>query len=364
MPSENQVYADSDGNIGWIAAGRIPLRTNWDGLLPVPGDGRYEWKGYLTLDDLPRSFNPAQGWLATANEMNLPKDYPISIHRVGFDRWADVARFNRISEVLSEKPQFSLADAMALQNDDISMHARRLISLLKPLVTDDPLGAKAFQLVKAWDAKVSEDSAAAAIFEVWISKHLRKAVVGAATPAPARALIPRADIAATIDLLEHPDARLGSDPNKARDRLLIESLVSAAADVSQRLGPDPATWAWGKLHRANFVHALAPLADEPTKAQFQVGPLSMGGTSNVLHAATYGPDFTVTHGASFRMVLDVGNWDQSRTINAPGQSGNLYSSHYRDLVSLWATGEYVPLLYSREAVEGAASERWQLTPKD
>jgi penicillin G amidase len=108
---------------------------------------------------------------------------------------------------------------------------------------------------------------------------------------------------------------------------------------------------------------LKPLADKATQAQMTVGPLVMGGGNNVPHAAGYNTStFKVTSGASFRMVLDVGNWDDSRAINTPGQSGNPYSPHYRDLAPLWATGDYVPLLYSREAVERAASERLRLTP--
>ena len=125
-----------------------------------------------------------------------------------------------------------------------------------------------------------------------------------------------------------------------------------------------AQWRWGNLHQAEFNHALKPLADKATQAQMTVGPLVMGGGNNVPHAAGYSTStFKVTSGASFRMVLDVGSWDDSRAINTPGQSGNPYSPHYRDLAPLWATGDYVPLLYSREAVEKAASERIQLSPK-
>jgi penicillin G amidase len=106
------------------------------------------------------------------------------------------------------------------------------------------------------------------------------------------------------------------------------------------------------------------LADKATQALMTVGPLAMGGGNNVPHAAGFNTTtFNVTSGASFRMVLDVGNWDNSRTINTPGESGNPYSPHYRDLAPLWATGDYVPLLYSREAVEKAASERIQLSPR-
>lgn len=361
-PSENQVYADTKGNIGWVPAGKTPHRVNYDGLLPVPGDGRYEWQGFLSLDDLPKSYNPEAGWFATANQMNLPPDYPVAERKVGFE-WADPSRFERISEVLKAKPKFSLADAMALQNDDTSMLGRRLVALLKPLHSEDPTVAKALDLMKAWDGVDSRDSAAAAIFEVWISNHLGEAVTGAAVPKAAKIIGARSSISAVVDLMEKPDASLGSDPAKARDAILLQSLAGAVGEVSTLIGSDPTTWTWGKIHHAKFDHALEPLADPSTKAQMSVGPLESGGASNVPHATSYRrSDYQVVSGASFRMVLDVGDWDKSRTINTPGESGDPFSPHYRDLAPLWATGSYVPLAYSRAAVENAAGEAFELTP--
>jgi penicillin amidase len=365
-PSENQVYADTAGNIGWIPGGRAPVRPNWDGLMPVPGDGRYEWKGFLTQNELPQSFNPPAGFVATANEMNLPPDYPVAERKIGFE-WADRSRITRIKEVLGAKTRgdsrVTLADAMALQNDDFTVNGRRLTNLLAPLQSDDPAVSQGLALLKAWDHRASVDSAAAALFEVWMTKHLGKAVVAKATPAAARPLIAVPDIAAVVDLLEHPDASLGADPRAARDAVLLESLAAAVNELRQRLGPDPAGWTWGKLHHAQFVHALAPLADDATRAQLTVGRLAMGGSAFSPRAAAYRPsDFSVIHGASFRMVLDVGNWDQSVVVNTPGQSGEPYSPHYRDLAPLWAGGAYVPLLYSRAAVERAASVVFRLTP--
>src|SRR4051794_38480130 len=361
-PSENQVYADTTGNIGWIPAGKTPIRDNWDGLMPVPGDGRYEWKGFMRLEDLPQSYNPPQGWFATANQMNLPPDYPIREKKVGFE-WTNPSRFQRISEVLSAKDKVTLADAMALQNDDASIVDRRLAALLRPLEAADPQVAKALRLVRDWDGRVSEDSGAAAVVEVWLSKHLGKAVVAKAVPANAQAVVANGDIAAILNLLENPDASLGSEPAKAGDAILLDSFAAAVGEVGQLLGTDSSAWAWGKLHHAQFEHALAPLADPATKAQMTVGRLAMGGSAYNPRAATYRPsDFRVTAGASFRMVLDVGNWDQSVTINTPGQSGDPFNPHYRDLAPLWASGAYVPLLYSRGAVEGAASEVIALRP--
>ncbi|WP_050403117.1 penicillin acylase family protein [Bradyrhizobium embrapense] len=363
-PSENQVYADTSGNIGWVAAGKTPRRVSFDGLMPVPGDGRYEWQGFLSLDELPKQYQPKQGFIATANQMNLPADYPVNERRVGFE-WSDSARWQRITEVLQANSKVTLADAMALQNDDTGMLARRLIALLKPLTSDDANVKKGLDLLKAWDARDAEDSAAAAVYEVWIANHLGPVLLKTTAPKASELIAPEASsISAIVGYLEKPDAALGGDPAGGRDRVLRDSLGEAVADVAGKLGPDASMWRWGRLHVARFDHALMPLADKATATQMQVGPLAFGGAANVPRAATYRrSDYHLLAGASFRMVLDVGNWDASRTINTPGQSGDPFSGHYRDLAPLWATGQYVPLLYSRPAVEAATAEAITLTPR-
>jgi penicillin amidase len=361
-PSENQVYADTQGNIGWIVGGRAPLRPGWDGLMPVPGDGRYEWSGFLKGDELPQVLNPEQGWFATANEMNLPSGYPVAERKVGFE-WSDPSRITRIKEVLSAKNKVTLADAMNLQTDDTTVNGRRLTKLLSGLRSDDPAVADGLKLLSDWDHRTTADSAGAALFEVWMTKHLGRALITKAVPEPARASIPNPDVAAVVAYLEAPDAALGPDPKAARDAVLLESLKSAVNEVRQLLGPDQATWAWGRLHHAQFDHALAQLADPAMRAQMSVGRLAMGGSAFSPRAASYRlSDFRVTAGASFRMVLDVGNWDASVVINTPGQSGDPFSPHYRDLASLWAAGDYVPLAYSRTAVERAARSVIKLRP--
>jgi penicillin amidase len=363
-PSENQVYADTRGNIGWVAAGKTPRRANFDGLMPVPGDGRYEWQGFLSLDELPKAYQPKQGFLATANQMNLPADYPIAERKVGFE-WSDSARWQRITEVLAANSKVTLADAMDLQNDDTAMLGRRLVKLLQPLTSDDPNVKKGLELLKPWDARDAADSAAAAVFEVWIANHLGPVLLKTTAPKAADLIAPEASsISALVAYLESPDASFGSDPAAARDQILRDSLGAAVADVTGKLGADASTWRWGRLHVAKFDHALMPLADKATAAQLSVGPLAYGGAANVPRAATYRrADYQLFAGASFRMVLDVGNWDASRTINTPGQSGDPFSAHYRDLAPLWATGQYVPLLYSRPAVEAATAEAIILTPR-
>jgi penicillin G amidase len=265
--------------------------------------------------------------------------------------------------VLAGKGKLSPGDAMALQNDDYSVNARRLVALLASLSSPDPAVANALELLRRWDLRTTAESPAAALFEVWMTKHLGRATVARAVPEAARAIVGNGDVPAVVEVLENLDPSLGPDPRAARDAILLESLAAAVAELRQLLGPEVADWSWGRLHHAQFEHALVPLADPAVRAQLIVGRLAMGGSAYSPRAAAYRTsDFRITSGASFRMVLDVGAWDNSAVINAPGQSGDPFSPHYRDLAPAWAAGDYVPLLYSREAVERAARKVVRLVP--
>lgn len=361
-PPLNLVYADVRGNIGWAASGRAPVRKNWDGLLPVPGDGRYEWAGFYGKDVLPSSFNPAAGFFATANEMNLPAGYPSEQNKIAFE-WTDRSRIDRIQERLGANAHVSLADSMALQADTVSTQSRRAIALLASLSSPDPEVADALARLRRWDNDESTGSVAAAIYEVWATKYLGKALVARATPEAARKLVGNGQLEAVITYLEHPDEALGADPAAARNAILQGSLQSALAELHERLGPDMNTWAWGRLHHAIFEPAVAPLADPELRAQMTVGPLRVPGSSSTPRAQHYrSGDFSVTAGASVRMVMDVGAWDNSVVINTPGQSADPMSAHYRDLFALWAEGTYVPLRFSRAAVDADAEFVIHLTP--
>jgi penicillin G amidase len=346
-PTVNQVCADLDGNIGWFAVGKTPRRPNWDGLLPVPGDGRYEWQGFHTLEELPSMVNPPRGYFATANEMNMPEGYPYAERKLGFE-WAERSRATRIHAVLDSQPAHSLADSMALQCDVFSVPASRLAPVVAALTAPKP----AVDLLGDWDCHLRVNSAPAALFEVWWTKHLKPALLDRVTTDPAvRPLLAPGDNEALLAELEsgqHAD-------------LLSRTLEAAWNACLTQLGPDPASWQWGMLHHGYFAHPLSRVADPALLRD--VGKLPVGGSGSTPMASTYrGTDFRLTVGASFRVVIDVGNWDDSRVVNTPGQSGNPLSPHYDDLAPLWAKGDYVPLLFSEAAVDAAAALRIRLLP--
>ncbi len=359
-PGENQVYADRFGNIGWIPGGLTVNRPNWDGLMPVPGDGRYEWAGYRNMDELPWAFNPAPGFVVTANENNIPSNHPAAKIGVGYE-WSDSSRARRLKALVAANARSSLEDSMAWQNDTVSLPAQRVVALVKPLNSSDAQVQRGLDLLRNWDGNERADSAPAALFEVWFSKYLRTAIVRAALTQEGSRLVGAADASRVIAVLERPDTWMTVDK---RNEIMMATLKSAMLEIEKKLGADPKSWQWGKLHTAVFNHPLSAILDPAVRQQYDVNAGPIGGSSFTPMNTSYrNNDFQLTAGASFRMVLDVGNWDASRVVNTPGQSGNPASPHYRDLAPLWARGEYFPLVYSKKAVEKESREKVELVPQ-
>ena len=346
-PSENQVYADVDGNIGYKPAGLFPKRTTWDGLWPVPGDGRYEWEGFFDMDVLPEEYNPERGFSGTANSMNLPDDYPIAEKRIGFE-WSAPWRYKRLWEVLEKQPSHSLTDSHDLQRDYQSVLARQVLDLLPDAYTYS--NHQGLAMLKDWDAVMAPDSAAAALYGVWFYRHLPKALLEYRKPGTSL------DAMDTLVVLETL-ADYGSE------EAALRSLEDAWYETSDLLGPNPWEWQWGDLHQIVFEHPLKDLADDDLAEQMAYRPYPRGGTSNTTNNTGFRPkDFKVIAGASFRMVLDVGQWDDAEMTNAPGQSGDPRSLFYDNLLEGWATDSSFPLLYSRNAVEANQALRIVLEP--
>lgn len=361
MPAENMVWADRTGTIGWQAAGIQPLRRNWSGLLPVPGDGRYEWDGYLPITALPHEVNPSRGFVATANHYLFPNDYPYP-EAVHFT-WADPYRASRINEMLDSGRRFSVAEVARLQNDDLSLPARALVPLLRDLPFTAPASSRARDAVLAWDFVMDKSSVPAGIYAMWqrrLLANLREQLV----PAAARDVLGPGAISLkrAIDWLYAPDGRFGADPTAARDQLLARSLDEAVAELTKRFGPDQATWQWGQngYHHALIRHPLADAVNEATGQRLNVGPAPRGGDGSTVSATGNGDN--QTSGGSFKLIADTENWDNSIGINTPGQSGNPDNPFYRNLFDLWAKGRYFPVAYSRQKVESVTDSVLQLTP--
>ena len=359
LPAENMVWADRQGNIGWQAVGGAPIRPNWSGLVPVPGDGRYEWQGYLPIPELPHIANPDKGWWATANNNLIPADYP---HRDAVAwTWSDPFRRDRIDEVLGSGRKHSLADMMQLQHDELAIPARTLVPLLRAVNPATDAGRRARERLLDSDFVLDRNSVAAGIYVEW-ERQLSVAVAAAVIPEPVRQVTGSPQLSRVIEWLLSPDGRFGNDPLGTRDRWLAESLDRAAASLRERFGDDMSRWNWGSndYHHALIRHPMSGAVDDELRRKLDVGPAPRGGYGLTVNATGGGAN--QTSGASFRIIADLSDWDRAVGTNTPGQSGNPDDPHYADLFPLWAAGEYFPVFYSRGKVESVTEARLQLVP--
>ncbi|MEX0703257.1 MAG: penicillin acylase family protein, partial [Planctomycetales bacterium] len=305
VPGENMVWADRGGHIGWQAVGIAPLRKNWSGLVPVPGDGRYEWEGFLPIADLPHVHDPPQGCWSTANENMVPDGYP---HRraVGWT-WADPYRGDRVREVLAASREHTVEGMARLQQDHLSIPARDLVPLLQRVPIDEPELRAALGLFDRWDFVLDKDSAAAGLyvlFERRIEQNLRELLI----PQEARRYVPALSMRKMIGWLSNPGERFGPEPLAARDELLRKSLAEAVAELTERFGPRPADWRYGhdKFKHSLLAHPLSAAVDDETRRRLDVGPLPRGGNGYTVDNT--GREDRQPSGATFRVVIDTADW--------------------------------------------------------
>jgi penicillin amidase len=359
IPGENMVWADRAGNIGWQAVGIAPIRKNWSGLVPVPGDGRYEWNGYLPILDKPHVANPSAGFIATANNDLIPQGYA-HMDAMAFE-WSEPFRYRRITEVLGSEKKLDVADVTRLQTDYLSIPARELVPMLAKLSSKDASTERARRTLLAWDFVLDARSVPAGIYEAWYRRvyaNLSRMFV----PPAAQPYILYLSMQRIIDWLRQPGAEFGSNPTAGRDALLLNSLTQAVGDLTASFGANPATWSWGQpgYHHFSISHPLSAAVDAATRARLNVGPAARGGDSFTV-GETDSNDLQST-GASFRIALDLADWEKARGTNNPGQSGDPASPHYRDLFALWSRDQYFTVPYARPNVERLAETRQLLRP--
>jgi penicillin amidase len=360
IPAENMVWADREGNIGYQAVAIAPKRTNWSGLLPVPGDGRYEWDGYLPIKELPHVLNPEKGFYNTSNDYQIPLGWPHrdALHYV----WADPYRGQRVAEFLGSGRKFAVADMVQLQNSDLSIPARSLVPLLRGIEMPDAATKEAAGRLLHWDYVLDKDSVEAGIYEMGqrrVIANVRALVI----PNAALELFPpmTPPMVKIVSWMYAPDGRFGTDPLAGRDALLRKSLAEGVAELSRRFSPEMEKWTLGAYHYARIFSPMSGALAADLQEKFDVGHAPRGGDAFTV-TATAGPGDNQVTGGSFKIVADTADWDNSLGLNSPGQSGDVDSPHYRDLYALWARGEYFPVLYSRWKVESVAERVLLLSP--
>ena len=357
-PGMNWLYADDAGNIGYWAAAGIPIRNGFDGSALLPGwDGRYEWSGYVPTQEQPHLRNPAQGWIASANNKPVGDQYPYYISHC----YVPADRMIRIVELLTAKDKLSVAGFRAMQGDDYLVLARDIVPKVVSALggsTLSPKEAEALDSLKRWDFHAPAAGVTPAIFHVMVQRvieHLFKARLGDML----YHYLLAENVFTVQKALERLVARGESSwfDNPATDRvetgsdILAQSFREAVADLTIRLGENIRTWRWGRLHNLTFFHPIGrkiPLLQHV----MNIGPFPVGGGSGSINAALYrfSDPYTVVAGASQRHIFDLANMNNSLRVIPTGVSGNFMSHHYGDQVDLWRKVAYRPFQLDRDDI--------------
>lgn len=357
MPAENLIWADTSGAIGWQAVGFAPIRANWTGLLPVPGDGRYEWNGYLPILQLPSQHNPTRGHIATANENNVPAGYA-HVNALG-RQWAEPWRVERVREVLDTTRGATAASMAALQQDVTSIVSRRIATIVARRV--------AMSCPASLAIASAETKARCALGTDTTGRLAPASASAAVIVALERALLARNRDAVFSDY-DDPALRSLATPvflawlDTVSTTVISDALRSVGEGLSTRLGADPAQWHYGdaRFKHVWIRHPLSGVVNDAVRAQLEAGPLPRGGAQHTINMTGAGDN--QTSGASFRVVFDAADWDRSLATNTPGQSGDLGSVFYKNLFDDWVAGRYFPLPFTRAAVDRRVQSVSTLTP--
>jgi penicillin amidase len=369
-PMQTISYADVDGNIGFIAPGRVPVRKRGNdlkGLAPAPGwDARYDWQGSIPYDELPRLLNPKGGAFVSGNQKILPPGYKHFIT----SEWQAPYRANRMAELLEATPKHTRESFARMQMDIVSPAVRQLLPYLLTTRAATPQAQAALAQLAAWDGTMSADRAEPLIVVAWWRELTRAIYADELGPAFRAAWSARAEFIANVLADRDGQGRWCDDIGTPRvetcQEVLAGSLERALADLRKRYGQDPARWRWGDAHFALSEHRpfsrvpwLAPFFELRVPVPGDAYTLNVGQGNFADEAAPYAS----RHAPSLRAIYDLADPQASLFIHSAGQSGNPLSPHYADMAGRWARGEYVPMFTDRARIEASGTQRLVLAPR-
>jgi penicillin G amidase len=374
-PQLNVAYADVDGNIGYWVTGKVPIRAGGDGSIPVPGwTGEYDWTGEIPFEEMPHALNPTEGLLAHCNNRIVPPDYPYELGNA----WMNGYRARRVTEMLGSKEKLSVEDFRAIQMDVTCLPGLEFVEKLRQidLSTADTDVQLALQQLFAWDGRLTTESVGGTLYEVARYHLVRDLLEPGLGEELASQLMGKGfhpllkstqefygyDTVTLLRLLDRPDSWWMVQAG-GREAVVLRSLKQAVAWLRAELGPDPDGWRWGRLHQVPFTHALS--LQKPLDRVFNRGPYPIGGDTDTPCQTAMQPENPYGNNLcspSNRHIIDLGDFSRSLAIFPAGQSGQLGSPHYDDLIELWLNGEYHPMLWEREQVERELEGRLVLGP--
>jgi penicillin amidase len=356
-PTQNAVYADVDGHIGYHVAGVVPIRKSGDGSVPYDGSiDTGEWTGYVRTEKLPQVFDPPSGIIVTANQRIVGTDYPYFLTH----HWAQPYRARRIHDLLNQKPKLSADDYRRILSDVYSignvLFARQSVKLLRPKLT--PADAKLAETLNAfekWDGQVTADSQVALLLDQMRSAF-RSRILKAALGEELLRIYGWSNFDTTIDRLitEQPKEWLPKEFGGYAE-LLRATYDDARGVLTTRLGEDESKWKWGEMVKVRFQH---PLAAAPLiGSQFTIPPFPQNGTGGL--AATVNVGATV----SMRLIADPSDWDRTQHGISLGESGIPTSLHWKDQLDDWRTVTPRAFPFSEAAIAKATKETLTMEPK-
>jgi penicillin amidase len=350
-PPQNVVYADTGGTIGFIAAGRIPIRKNGQGWLPAPGwSGDYDWEGFVPFDQLPQATNPASGHFVSANNKIVPDSYPYFISR----DWDLPDRAQRIEELLAATPRQSPKTSAAIQADTLSLEAKRLVPLMTGIVPSSDLAREAIERLQAWDFRMDADKIEPLLFTAWLRAFARSIFFTRLGDLAADYWDLKPQVIENI-LTQRPDwCADPKNPNGETCQTRLSAALDTALDELRRAyGGEMAQWQWGRAHVAYFPNAVferVPLLRDWLRVTIP----TPGGYDTVNRGPSLIREndhpYEQRFGAGLRIITDMAAPEQSRMMIAPGQSGNPLSAHYADLLARWRAFDW--LVPSRATAAG------------
>ena len=367
VPAQNLLYADVDGNIGYQMPGDVPIRAKGNGTLPVPGwNDEYAWTGYIPFDELPYTFNPAEGYIATANNQVPPRDYP---HLITFD-WDSGFRANRIVNMIESAPgAIDISYIQKMQGDMYDQNAETFVPLLLDLNTASDL-QPALDTLKNWDYQATADSTPAAIFNAFW-KHLNSNTFN--DDMPEERYYPSGGSRWSEvfrNLVKNPndpfwDDKTTTDVTETMNDILTKSFADAVSELQKDYGKDMSKWKWGDMHAATFENqTLGQSGIFLIEDLFNRGPFPTGGGKIAVDATGWSTldGYETNWLPSMRMIVDLGNLDNSVTVHTTGESGHAYHPHYSDMSELWASIQYYPMWWNQDSVIADAEGHLILKP--
>ncbi len=353
-PQQNIVYADTEGNIGFVAPGRVPVRkpgNDLKGQAPAPGwEAKYDWDGFIAFEDLPQSYNPASGAIVTANHKIVPENYPHYLT----SEWLLPYRAQRIKQLLDATAKHTPQSFARIQADTVSLQVREILPLLLKTKTPDADAQQVVQQLGQWDANMAIEGAEPLIASAWLRELGRLIYADELGDVFDGTWEHRATFIYNVLADTGGQGRWCDDVNTPTKEscadLLPKALALALADLKRRYGDDRKQWRWGDAHFALSEHR--PFGRQPLLAKFfDISVPSPGDTYTIdvgrNSLANESAPFASRHAASLRAIYDLADLDASLYIHSTGQSGNLFSPLYKNFAERWSRVEYIPMSMKR-----------------